>query len=231
MFQAALASTKFLLFRNFLHSNPYIRNIGIAFTRTDLAGVQIVNLTTTGTNVGGGTSVTYILGSGCNWKLSQQSVDSTEEPPLFGVSSCEKTSIYRLTVTATKIYQNDSLNFYDYTTDVGRNHFMILQPGLCSQPLASADYSYAHMAYVNLETLVVDFCNLEVPMAASNPDTAACGNGILDLPEDCDDGNTRSGDGCSSTCTVEPGWRCYNYPYATRCKIISIIVFSSMREK
>ncbi|TVQ97277.1 MAG: DUF4215 domain-containing protein [Deltaproteobacteria bacterium] len=35
-----------------------------------------------------------------------------------------------------------------------------------------------------------------------------CGNGILEPGEQCDDGNVEDGDGCSSTCRVEPGWRC-----------------------
>lgn len=30
-----------------------------------------------------------------------------------------------------------------------------------------------------------------------------CGNGVLDAGEECDDGNGRSGDNCSSTCTIE----------------------------
>ena len=30
-----------------------------------------------------------------------------------------------------------------------------------------------------------------------------CGNGILEAPEECDDGNIFDGDGCSSTCTLE----------------------------
>lgn len=30
-----------------------------------------------------------------------------------------------------------------------------------------------------------------------------CGNGILETGEECDDGNTDGGDGCSSTCTIE----------------------------
>jgi len=33
---------------------------------------------------------------------------------------------------------------------------------------------------------------------------AACGNGLLDAFEDCDDGNTIDGDCCSSTCRFEP---------------------------
>lgn len=35
-----------------------------------------------------------------------------------------------------------------------------------------------------------------------------CGNRVLDPGEACDDGNVNAGDGCSSTCTIEPGWRC-----------------------
>ncbi|KAF4740737.1 Extracellular matrix protein fras1, partial [Perkinsus olseni] len=36
----------------------------------------------------------------------------------------------------------------------------------------------------------------------------ACGDGLRVGPEECDDGNTRSKDGCSSTCEVEAGWIC-----------------------
>ena len=37
----------------------------------------------------------------------------------------------------------------------------------------------------------------------------ACGNGVKNPDTElCDDGNTMSGDGCSSTCRVEPGWLC-----------------------
>ncbi|HWU85638.1 MAG TPA: myxococcus cysteine-rich repeat containing protein [Kofleriaceae bacterium] len=36
------------------------------------------------------------------------------------------------------------------------------------------------------------------------PGCAMCGNGTLEPGEACDDGNTASLDGCSSTCTVEP---------------------------
>jgi fibro-slime domain-containing protein len=35
-----------------------------------------------------------------------------------------------------------------------------------------------------------------------------CGDGRLGYGEYCDDGNTTSGDGCSSTCTLEPGYTC-----------------------
>jgi cysteine-rich repeat protein len=39
-----------------------------------------------------------------------------------------------------------------------------------------------------------------------------CGNGQQDGLEPCDDGNTLSGDGCSSVCLIElGGWLCPTY--------------------
>jgi fibro-slime domain-containing protein len=35
-----------------------------------------------------------------------------------------------------------------------------------------------------------------------------CGNGVIDTGETCDDKNTASDDGCSSSCQVENGWTC-----------------------
>lgn len=35
-----------------------------------------------------------------------------------------------------------------------------------------------------------------------------CGNGVIDQGEQCDDGNTKDGDGCSATCQIEATWLC-----------------------
>lgn len=43
-----------------------------------------------------------------------------------------------------------------------------------------------------------------------------CGNGKIDLGEQCDDGNLMSGDGCSANCKLEPGDAPLEY-----CKIIA----------
>jgi proprotein convertase subtilisin/kexin type 5 len=44
-----------------------------------------------------------------------------------------------------------------------------------------------------------------------------CGDGIV-INEACDDGNTISGDGCSSTCTIEADYTCVNHTgAATTC--------------
>ncbi len=40
------------------------------------------------------------------------------------------------------------------------------------------------------------------------PAGPVCGNGELEEGEACDDSGEAPGDGCSATCTVEPGWNC-----------------------
>ena len=53
-----------------------------------------------------------------------------------------------------------------------------------------------------------------VKMAATATTTAAadavCGDGVRAASEQCDDGNSDSGDGCSDTCAYEAGWLCYD---------------------
>ena len=41
-----------------------------------------------------------------------------------------------------------------------------------------------------------------------------CGNGRVEGGEQCDDGNLLAGDGCTTTCLIEPGFRCMGAPSA-----------------
>ncbi len=45
---------------------------------------------------------------------------------------------------------------------------------------------------------------------SGSPCGTVCGNGVLEAGEQCDDGNTVSGDGCSSTCQIEQPAVCGN---------------------
>jgi cysteine-rich repeat protein len=47
---------------------------------------------------------------------------------------------------------------------------------------------------------------------AIGQDPPICGDGLVTVPEECDDGNNGNEDGCSSTCTIEPGWSCSGSP-------------------
>ncbi len=47
---------------------------------------------------------------------------------------------------------------------------------------------------------------------AKSSDRSACGNGVLNLLEACDDGNRDNGDGCNRDCQVEAGFSCAGEP-------------------
>jgi fibro-slime domain-containing protein len=42
----------------------------------------------------------------------------------------------------------------------------------------------------------------------ATPTSSCCGNSSLDPGEECDDGNTTAGDGCSAACRLETDWKC-----------------------
>src|SRR5262245_10312789 len=41
-----------------------------------------------------------------------------------------------------------------------------------------------------------------------HPGGGACGDGVIQRSEGCDDANTTNGDGCSRICQLEANWRC-----------------------
>ena len=69
----------------------------------------------------------------------------------------------------------------------------------------------AHLAYplsgtpppTNTGTRTATPTNTGTPTATPTKKLEVCGNGILQVGEQCDDGNTNAGDGCSATCQSE----------------------------
>jgi cysteine-rich repeat protein len=57
-----------------------------------------------------------------------------------------------------------------------------------------------------------------VPPGAARADSV-CGNGLIEVGEDCDDDNVSSGDGCQSDCEVQSGWNCSGQPSNCTAKI------------
>lgn len=57
--------------------------------------------------------------------------------------------------------------------------------------------------YLNSEYYTNNYCEAY---------SAVCGNGVVDIEEDCDDNNTAGDDGCSASCIVEQGYACSGIP-------------------
>ena len=57
-------------------------------------------------------------------------------------------------------------------------------------------------------------------LVTSSGDTqiSTCGNGIYDPGEECDDGNTLSGDGCTNLCKLECGYNCSCFDPTAICR-------------
>lgn len=53
-----------------------------------------------------------------------------------------------------------------------------------------------------------------------------CGDGVISGTEACDDGGNAATDGCSATCTVEPGFTCDNDPAPSVCTVATLASFT-----
>jgi cysteine-rich repeat protein len=49
-----------------------------------------------------------------------------------------------------------------------------------------------------------------------------CGNGIKEASEECDDGNTVNGDGCSAQCTLEEASACSEFPCGNKGDMVEV---------
>src|SRR5262249_29420191 len=60
--------------------------------------------------------------------------------------------------------------------------------------------------------VVFTTARVDSPTLVGFPNCSSCGDGIRTGVETCDDGGRADGDGCSSSCQVEPGWVCSGQP-------------------
>ena len=70
-------------------------------------------------------------------------------------------------------------------------------------PMATGLYALQVMVEDSSSKVPLDF----VVSVKSEP-VGICGDGVVTGGEQCDDGNLADGDGCDSSCQVEPGWSC-----------------------
>ena len=65
--------------------------------------------------------------------------------------------------------------------------------------------------YVAIAAVEDSAGNASTQTTATFTTSAECGNGGENTGEQCDDGNTVSGDGCSNSCEIEDGWLCTDF--------------------
>lgn len=54
------------------------------------------------------------------------------------------------------------------------------------------------------------------------PNNPQCGDSYVDIAEECDDGNVHAGDGCNTSCELEPGYSCETAGVACEGAIIPV---------
>lgn len=134
-------------------------------------------------------------------------------------ASClECTSLFqRLDVTESNLddcWQHPNTNqSYDFILPAVSNCSNLFGFYISVDPADGTNYAYSANFLINCTTLSptstpTSFFPTYLPTVPIN--IQLCGNGILDVPEQCDDGNRVSGDGCSPECSIEYGWICSN---------------------
>ncbi|MHC4698767.1 MAG: DUF4215 domain-containing protein [Planctomycetota bacterium] len=97
-------------------------------------------------------------------------------------------------------------NVYEWNEAIFYGSYRGIRGG--SYRLGRLDLHAACRAYVNPTN---EEFQLGFRVAEIDPESI-CGDGVIEVPEECDDGNADSRDGCSSTCSVEDGWECSGEP-------------------
>ena len=73
----------------------------------------------------------------------------------------------------------------------------------------AGDYCFRVVDVLNTAEIVYFTHHAEMTLAVPSE---TCGDGAVEGSEECDDGDTDAGDGCSATCTVESGYACVGEP-------------------
>eukprot|EP00357_Protocruzia_adherens_P030655 CAMPEP_0114986614 /NCGR_PEP_ID=MMETSP0216-20121206/8525_1 /TAXON_ID=223996 /ORGANISM="Protocruzia adherens, Strain Boccale" /LENGTH=1320 /DNA_ID=CAMNT_0002349071 /DNA_START=266 /DNA_END=4228 /DNA_ORIENTATION=- len=199
-----------------LTSMVSLRDVGILLTRDDQTGIYQHDIGDAGNPAKRSTYNTI------TWKLFQtrpgrsdtddSNLSATKNAgkawrPVYAVQdsganpTSTKGNLWRITNEIQEVYTDTlgKFNFIDQQTDLGRFRMGNFGQGNCEGNLSA---QYAHITLLCLGNPEYQICD------CLDLITSGCGDLVHQDGEACDDGNTKSGDGCSATCTVELGWSC-----------------------
>ena len=84
-------------------------------------------------------------------------------------------------------------------------HYIRAQPG----DMGGLSFDGCTTVELNQDFVECECTHLTEFVAAIDPTIQACGDGIIQAGDECDDGNTASKDGCSPGCKIEEGASCW----------------------
>jgi cysteine-rich repeat protein len=79
----------------------------------------------------------------------------------------------------------------------------------CGNGWLAAEVSVSLTAGQTVFVVVDTKSSFEAPPFTLTVAADRCGDGLVLVDEECDDGNTAAGDGCGGTCALEPGFACH----------------------
>jgi cysteine-rich repeat protein/YVTN family beta-propeller protein len=210
-------------------TNTVDKTISVGTTPTDIGtsgtGVIVVNngsnnvsiidrrFNTVSATVSVGTNPVYLAVSGTHAYVGNAGANTISiiNIPTRAVLDTLTTENYpeRFGVSGTGVYvthhNHSTIAIIDTDTDT-----IIRNVQVDSVPIAIA-FSATNAYVANYGSDSVSVVSTQTNLALTQC-TAVCGNNEVGDSEECDDGNTTGGDGCSSTCTVESSWSCTGDP-------------------
>ena len=117
-------------------------------------------------------------------------------------------SFYSSGVCGSLTCQNGEFEYFD---DIDKTAICEPCPSSCSECTSATNCTACNEGYhLNASSLCFSCGELHKGFTEGSDGTCTeiCGDGYNYGFHDCDDGNKRSGDGCSSSCTIESGYLC-----------------------
>ena len=102
-----------------------------------------------------------------------------------------------LDVSGGELKINGDVNLQGHQLKLPRFHISNGPPAACTEETLG-------LFYLDTSDNLVKVCVDGVFQSMNN----ICGDGVVSAAEECDDSNSKSGDGCSQACALESGWVC-----------------------